>query len=79
MTSTINGIVNVSLSILAIGTITILAVMLLIVLYCELRTYVTKKRHEWKITKYRYDDISDNYYYGKQSKLEDEEWKNYTE
>lgn len=76
MISTLKAISEVFICFAASGCLVILFFMAIIVAYLKITNYPLgkdKNKHQ------DYADISDEYYYGKKSKLEPEEWMNYTE
>ena len=76
MTNTIRLFIENLLTLAASGCVIILIFMSAICGIVQFKRYLEDKRQTQSTD---YADISDEYYYGKQSKLEPEEWKNYTE
>lgn len=76
MINTLKALSEVFICFAASGCLVILFFMILIRLYLKITNYPLGKA---KNNPQDYADISDKYYYGKQSKLEPEEWMNYTE
>ena len=75
MTNTIRLFIENLLTLAASGCVIILIFMSAIGGIVQFKRYLEDKRQTQSAD---YADISDEYY-GKQSKLEPEEWKNYTE
>lgn len=76
MTNTLRLFIDNLLTLTASGCVVILLFMSAIGGFVQFKRYLEdKKPKEAK----GYEDISDEYCYGKQSKLEPEEWMNYTE
>lgn len=76
MTNTIRLFIESLLTLAASGCVMILIFMSAIGGIVQFKRYLEDKRQTQSTD---YADISDEYYYGKQSKLEPEEWMNYTE
>ena len=76
MINTLKALSEVFICFAASGCLVILFFMSIITLYLKIINYPLGKD---KNKPQDYPDISDEYYYGKKSKLEDEEWMNYTE
>lgn len=76
MTNTLRLFIDNLLTLAASGCVVILLFMSVIGGFVQFKRYLEDKKSK---EANGYEDISDEYYYGKQSKLEPEEWMNYTE